>query len=148
MLIGAVQAMEEAGLKPGKDILTVSVDGTNDELKLMLEGKANATVLLNPNMGVQAYQAIKDYLAGETLPRLILVPSAMFFPDTAAAELARARSFLINSTRMQVTANVNRFVADLHPSIISEKWFLQMMDFGNKWMTTLANKYLYCKQKH
>ncbi len=89
MLIGAVQAIEEAGLKPGVDILTVSVDATNDELKLMLEGKANATVLLSPNMGVQAYQAIKDYLAGETLPPLILVPSAMFFPDTAAAELAK-----------------------------------------------------------
>jgi simple sugar transport system substrate-binding protein len=87
MLIGAVQAMEEAGLKPGKDILTVSVDATNDELKLMLDGKANATVLLNPNMGVQAYQAIKDYLDGKELPKLILVPSAMFFPDTAAAEL-------------------------------------------------------------
>jgi ABC-type sugar transport system substrate-binding protein len=89
MLIGAVQAMQEAGLKPGKDILTVSVDGTNDELKLMLDGNANATVLLNPNMGVQAYQAIKDYMAGKTLPSLILVPSAMFFPDTAAAELAK-----------------------------------------------------------
>lgn len=88
MLIGAVQAIEEAGLKPGVDILTVSVDATNDELKLILEGKANATVLLNPNMGVQAYQAIKDYLAGETLPPLILVPSAMFFADNAAAELA------------------------------------------------------------
>jgi len=89
MLIGAVQAMEEAGLKPGTDILTVSVDATNDELKLMLEGKANATVLLNPNMGVQAYQAIKDFLAGQTLPSLILVPSAMYFPETAAAELDR-----------------------------------------------------------
>lgn len=89
MLIGAVQAIEEAGLKPGVDILTVSVDATNDELKLMLEGKANATVLLSPNMGVQAYQAIKDYLAGKTLPSLILVPSAMYFPDTAAAELQR-----------------------------------------------------------
>lgn len=88
MLIGAVQAIEEAGLKPGVDILTVSVDATNDELKLMLEGKANATVLLSPNMGVQAYQAIKDYLDGKELPPLILVPSAMFFPDNAAAELA------------------------------------------------------------
>ena len=89
MLIGAISAMEEAGLNPGTDILTVSVDTTVDLLKLMEQGKANATVLLNPNMGVQAYQAIKDYLAGETLPQLILVPSAMFFPDTAAAELAR-----------------------------------------------------------
>ena len=32
MLIGAISAMEEAGLKPGTDILTVSVDGTIDLL--------------------------------------------------------------------------------------------------------------------
>jgi simple sugar transport system substrate-binding protein len=89
MLIGAIQAMQEAGLKPSVDILTVSVDATNDILGLMVEGQANATVLLSPNMGVQAYQAIKDYLAGETLPALILVPSAMYFPETAAAELER-----------------------------------------------------------
>jgi hypothetical protein len=42
-------------------------------------------------MGVQAYQAIKDYLAGETLPALISVPGGMYFPDTAEAEYA-ARS--------------------------------------------------------
>lgn len=89
MLIGAVQAMQAAGLNPGVDILTVSVDATNDILQLMVEGHANATVLLSPNMGVQAYQAIRDYLAGETLPSLILVPSAMYFPSTAAAELER-----------------------------------------------------------
>ena len=89
MLIGAIQAMEEAGLKPGTDILTVSVDGTNDMLKTISEGNANATVLLNPNMGIQAYQALKDFKAGKTLPALILVPSAMFFHDTAAAELTK-----------------------------------------------------------
>lgn len=89
MLIGAIQAMEEAGLKPGTDILTVSVDGTNDILKTIAEGKANATVLLSPNMGIQAYQALKDYKAGKTLPALILVPSAMYFHDTAAAELTK-----------------------------------------------------------
>jgi simple sugar transport system substrate-binding protein len=89
MLIGAIQAIEEAGLKPGKDILTVSVDSTNDMLKIIAEGKANATVLLNPNMGIQAYQAIKDFKAGKTLPELILVPSAMYFPETAAAELQK-----------------------------------------------------------
>jgi galactofuranose transport system substrate-binding protein len=89
MLIGAIQAIEEAGLKPGTDILTISVDATNDMLQIISEGKANATVLLNPNMGVQAYQAVKDYLAGVELPALILVPSAMYFPETAAAELEK-----------------------------------------------------------
>ncbi|MBL8131831.1 MAG: ABC transporter substrate-binding protein [Anaerolineae bacterium] len=88
MLIGAIQAMEEAGITPAVDILTVSVDATNDELQMLIDGKANATVLLSPYMGGPAYQAIIDYLGGAELPPLIMVPSAMYFQDTAAAELA------------------------------------------------------------
>lgn len=89
MLIGAIEAMKEAGLDPADDVLTVSVDAIPDIFKAMMDGDANATVLLNPNMGVQAYGAVKAHLAGETLPALIPVPSAMYFPDTAAEEYAR-----------------------------------------------------------
>jgi simple sugar transport system substrate-binding protein len=91
MLIGAIEAMKEAGIDPGDDILTVSVDAITDIFKSMADGDANATVLLSPNMGVQAYAAVKAHLAGETLPPLIPVPSAMYFQDTAAEEYA-ARS--------------------------------------------------------
>jgi len=91
MLIGAIEAMKEQGIDPGDDILTISVDAIPDIFRAMADGDANATVELSPNMGVQAYQAIKDYLAGETLPPLISVPGGMYFPDTAEEEYA-ARS--------------------------------------------------------
>lgn len=91
MLIGAIEAIKEAGLDPADDILTISVDAVPDIFKAMAGGDANATVELSPNMGVQAYAAIKAYLAGETLPALISVPGGMYFPDTAAEEYA-ARS--------------------------------------------------------
>ncbi len=91
MLIGAIEAMKEAGFDPGQDILTVSVDAVPDIFKAMVEGDANATVELSPNMGVQAYAAIQSYLAGEEVPKLINVPGGMYFPDTAAEEYA-ARS--------------------------------------------------------
>lgn len=91
MLIGAIEAIKEAGLDPADDILTISVDAVPDIFKAMADGDANATVELSPNMGVQAYAAIKAYLAGETLPALISVPGGMYFPDTAAEEYA-ARS--------------------------------------------------------
>jgi simple sugar transport system substrate-binding protein len=92
MLIGAIEAMREAGIRPAVDILTISVDAIPDIFKAMADGEANATVELSPNMGVQAYAAIKAYLAGETLPPLISVPGGMFFPDTAAEEYARRSS--------------------------------------------------------
>jgi simple sugar transport system substrate-binding protein len=91
MLIGAIEAMKEAGVDPGQDILAVSVDAVPDIFKAMMEGDANATVELSPNMGVQAYAAVASYLAGEEVPKLINVPGGMYFPDTAAAEYA-ARS--------------------------------------------------------
>lgn len=89
MLIGAIEAIKEAGLKPSVDILTISVDAIPDIFKAMADGEANATVELSPNMGVPAYDAIAAYLAGETLPPLITVPGGMYFPDTAAEEYAK-----------------------------------------------------------
>ncbi len=50
MVIGAIRAIKEAGLKPGKDILTGSIDGVPDIYKAMMAGEANASVELTPNM--------------------------------------------------------------------------------------------------
>lgn len=45
-----VQAIKEAGLKPGKDILVVSIDAVPDIFQAFIAGEANATVELTPNM--------------------------------------------------------------------------------------------------
>lgn len=68
MMVGAIQAMKEAGLKPGKDILTVSIDGVPDIFKAMLAGEANASVELTPNMSGPAFDAIAAYKAKGTVP--------------------------------------------------------------------------------
>ncbi|QPC83852.1 ABC transporter substrate-binding protein [Phototrophicus methaneseepsis] len=86
MLIGATQAMEEAGIDPGDDILTISVDAIPDIFLAMAEGKANATVELSPNMGGPAFDAVVAYLNGETLPDWIPVAGGIYFPDTAMEE--------------------------------------------------------------
>jgi ABC-type sugar transport system substrate-binding protein len=86
MLIGAIQAIEEAGLVPAVDILTISVDAIPDIFLAMAEGKANATVELSPNMGGPAFDAIVAHMNGEELPAWIPVGGGIFFPDTAQAE--------------------------------------------------------------
>ena len=68
MMVGAIQAMKEAGLKPGKDILTVSIDAVPDIFKAMAAGEANATVELTPNMAGPALDAIMAYKAKGTVP--------------------------------------------------------------------------------
>lgn len=61
MVIGAIQAIKEAGLKPCKDILTGSIDGVPDIYKAMIDGEANASVELTPNMAGPAFDALEKY---------------------------------------------------------------------------------------
>ncbi|ENN87069.1 hypothetical protein RHSP_67888 [Rhizobium freirei PRF 81] len=69
MAVGAIQAIKEAGLKPGKDILTVSIDSVPDLFKAMAAGEANATVELTPNMAGPAFDALDAYLKTKKEPQ-------------------------------------------------------------------------------
>ncbi len=90
MLLGALEALKAAGIKTGKGgIITISVDGVTDEFKCMADGDCSATVELIPTLGEKAYGAVKDYLAGKTIPKRIYMPSPMWFPDTAADQYAK-----------------------------------------------------------
>jgi simple sugar transport system substrate-binding protein len=91
MAIGAIEAIKEAGLDPGKDILIVSVDAIPDIFLAMMNGDANATIELNPNMGGPAFDALEAYFRGETIPKWIPVTGGIYLPDTAADEYARRR---------------------------------------------------------
>lgn len=68
MMVGAIQAMKEAGLKPGSEVLTVSIDAVPDIFKAMAAGEANTTVELTPNMAGPAFDAIIAYKAKGTVP--------------------------------------------------------------------------------
>ena len=52
MAVGAIQAIKEAGLKPGEDIKIVSIDSVPDIHLAMANGEANATIELTPNWPV------------------------------------------------------------------------------------------------
>ena len=79
MAVGAIQAIKEAGLKPGKDILVVSVDAVPDIFKAMSEGEANATVELTPNMAGPAFDALKAFKdSGKAPPKWIQTESKLY----------------------------------------------------------------------
>lgn len=87
MAIGAIQAIKEAGLKPGEDMLVVSVDGVPDYFKAMAEGEANATVELNPHLGGPAFDVIEKYLDGDrNIDKLITTTGDLYTQETAAEE--------------------------------------------------------------
>ncbi len=84
MALGAIQAIEDAGLKPGKDILIVSIDGVRGAFEAMVAGKLNCTVECNPLLGPAAFDAVAKAVAGETLPKNIVVQDRVFDQSTAA----------------------------------------------------------------
>lgn len=86
MAIGAIQAIEAAGKKPGKDIIIVSVDAVKGAFEAMMAGKMNVSVECNPQLGPQLMQIVKDIVAGKTLPRRINTEEGVFPMETAAKE--------------------------------------------------------------
>ncbi len=92
MAIGAIQAIKEAGLEPGKDIKIVSIDGVPDIFKAMSDGEANVTVELTPNMAGPALDALIAYKKDGTAPKKwIRTESKVFTPDTAKAEYEKRK---------------------------------------------------------
>ncbi|WP_353473947.1 ABC transporter substrate-binding protein [Salipiger sp. H15] len=68
MAVGAIQAIKEAGLKPGEDIKIVSIDSVPDIHLAMKAGEANATVELTPNMAGPAFDVLEAYWKDGTMP--------------------------------------------------------------------------------
>ncbi|MCY9658815.1 ABC transporter substrate-binding protein [Paenibacillus chondroitinus] len=71
MALGAIQAIEEAGKKPGSDVKIVSIDGIKEAFEAVKAGKLNTVVECNPLLGPQLFQAAKDLKAGKQLPKWI-----------------------------------------------------------------------------
>ncbi|STW80742.1 periplasmic binding protein/LacI transcriptional regulator [Klebsiella michiganensis] len=85
--MGAIQAIKEAGLKPGKDILTGSIDGVPDIYKAMMAGEANASVELTPNMAGPAFDALEKYKKDGTLPEKVTITKS-----TSTCRIRRKKS--------------------------------------------------------
>jgi simple sugar transport system substrate-binding protein len=86
MAIGAIQAIEEAGLKPGKDIVIVSIDAVKGAFEAMMAGKLNCSVECSPLLGPQLMKAVKDLMAGKALPKRIVTEEGVFPMEVAAKE--------------------------------------------------------------
>lgn len=82
MAVGAIQAIKEAGLQPGSDILVVSIDAVPDIFTAMAAGEANATVELTPNMAGPGFDALEAYWADGTMPaKFIQTESKLYTQD-------------------------------------------------------------------
>lgn len=78
MTLGAIEAIEAAGLVPGKDIVIVTVDGEQAAIDLLKAGKINCVVECTPLIGDKVMELAKKLAAGETIPRNIYSEEQVF----------------------------------------------------------------------
>lgn len=91
MAIGAIQAIEEAGMAPSKDITIISIDAVKGAFEAMMAGKLDVTVECSPLLGPQLMSAVKDLKAGKSLPKRIITEESIFPMEVAAREFPKRK---------------------------------------------------------
>jgi simple sugar transport system substrate-binding protein len=92
MALGAIQAIKEAGKKPGKDILVVSVDGEKAMVQAIADGDANCTVECKPLLGPSLFDAAEKVAAGQTVPKVSYSEEELF-DETNAKDAVSKRQY-------------------------------------------------------
>jgi len=87
MGLGAIEAIEAAGKKPGVDIKIITVDAVKDGMTALSTGKINHIVECSPLLGPQLMDLAKKVLKGETIPQRVLTEESAFTPEQAKAAL-------------------------------------------------------------
>jgi ABC-type sugar transport system substrate-binding protein len=89
MALGGIEAIEGAGLKPGTDILVISIEGNREALEAIVAGKLNMTVECSPLLGPELMAAVKELAAGKPIPKRMITRESLFTRENAALELPR-----------------------------------------------------------
>ena len=80
-------------LKPPTQIPTFTIDGLPDIYTAMIDGEANASVELTPNMAGPAFDALEKFKKDGTMPeKLTITKSILYLPDTAKEELEKKKN--------------------------------------------------------
>ncbi|WP_348650523.1 substrate-binding domain-containing protein [Catellatospora sp. KI3] len=87
MGLGAIQAIEEVGLVPGKDVKVVTVDAIRDGMRALAAGKINFIVECSPLLGPQLVDIVERVFAGRSVPQRVVTEETTFTRDQAEAVL-------------------------------------------------------------
>jgi ABC-type sugar transport system substrate-binding protein len=85
--LGAIEAIEAAGLTPGKDIKIITVDAVHDGMQALADGKINFIVECSPLLGPQLMDLAKKVVAGDKVDPRIVTEETTFTQEQAKAAL-------------------------------------------------------------
>ncbi|WP_370454495.1 ABC transporter substrate-binding protein [Salinibacterium sp. dk5596] len=87
MGLGAIEAIEAAGLVPGEDITIVTVDAVKDGMQALADGKINFIVECSPLLGDQLVEIVQKVVAGEDVEKRIVTEETTFTQEQAVEAL-------------------------------------------------------------
>ena len=93
MGLGAAQAVEEAGLKPGVDVKIATIDGTKAAMQALADGQLSYVHEYNPLFGETALDVVNKALDGDSVESYIIVPSEAFDSAEAAQAVLADRKY-------------------------------------------------------
>jgi galactofuranose transport system substrate-binding protein len=81
MMLGTLDAMGELGIRPGKDIVIVTIDAQQAAIDALRLGQVNCAVECNPKIGPTIMELAAKLARGESIPRVIHVDEKVFSED-------------------------------------------------------------------
>ena len=93
MALGAIEAIKEAGLKPGEDIKIISVDGVRGALEAVLAGELNCTVECTPLLAQKMFDTAAALKAGETVDKHIVSDDDIYTADKVTQAIIDERTY-------------------------------------------------------
>lgn len=87
MGLGAIEAIEAAGLVPGVDIKILTIDAVKDGMQALADGKINYIVECSPLLGKQLVEIVKQINDGETPEKRIVTEEGEFNQEQAIEAL-------------------------------------------------------------
>ena len=78
MTLGVLDILEQKGIRPGKDILLITVDGEKEAVEALKEGKINCVVQCTPKLGPAVMSLVKKLTSGEQISKITHPEEGMF----------------------------------------------------------------------
>ncbi|MBV2354101.1 ABC transporter substrate-binding protein [Streptomyces sp. J2-1] len=89
MGLGAVNALKGAGKKPG-DVKIVTIDGTRNAVRGIVDGWISGVIESNPRFGPLAFQTLDAFTRGEPVSEDIVIQDSAYTKANAAADVDKA----------------------------------------------------------
>lgn len=78
MTLGAIEAIQAEGIRPGRDIVIITVDGEQGAIDLLKQGSINCVVECTPKIGDIIMSLAKRLAAGESVERYTYSDETVF----------------------------------------------------------------------